>query len=212
MVVWNHSFIFIAGEMMKFSEHIFPKRVGWNHPLNHHSSHWCFHLEGSSIGRRWSRHGTMLHQLSQRVRGAQFLCGEKIRAFLMNFFDPTHVVGSLWNNKNALQVVFWPSKSSWTNVMSWLNQWVCKMQWLGSCQVGCFSLYVTLFFKKDYLHLHLSMVDLQIRSEDLSIRSWMKDHREVLEEFWTTPELVCWKHTFMHDLCILSSLRHYYLP
>ena len=132
--------------------------------------------------------------------GCSIFGGEKSRAF-HDFFRPNLCFGITLKQKNSslCKNFCWLSKSSWTNVMSWLNQWVCKMQWLGSCQVGCFS------------HLHLSMVDLQIGSEDLSIRSWMKDHREVLEEFWPTPKLFCWKHTFIYALCILSSLRHYYL-
>ena len=102
-----------------------------------------FHLEGSSVGRRWSRHGTMLHQLSQRVRGAQFLCDGKIRAF-HDIFRPNLCCGITFKQNNALQDFCWLSKSFWANVMSWLL-WVYNMQLLRSCQVGCFSLCVTLF-------------------------------------------------------------------
>lgn len=108
-----------------------------------------FHLEGSSIGRRWSRHGTMLHQLSQRVRGAQFLCDGKIRAF-HDIFRPNLCCGITFKQNNALKDFCWLSKSVWAYVMSWLL-WVYNMQLLRSCQVGCFSLCVTLFKKIIYI-------------------------------------------------------------
>ena len=161
-----------------------------------------FHLEGSSIGRRWSRHGTMLHQLSQRVRGAQFLCDGKIRAF-HDIFRPNLCCGITFKQNNALQEFCWLSKSFWAYVMSWLL-WVYNMQCLEAVKLDVFH-YVWHFFER-YLHLHLSMVDLQIGSEDLSIRSWIEDHREVLEEIWTTPKLFCWKHTLYTHLIITTSL------